>query len=156
GFKGKVYPGLALEALGVAMTDEQGNTPPLLVKMAGGGGKAAFGFPDRIVSIRVGPIEIPSTEDGQMWGHYTTDVPSRRIPAWKIMDGSADMAQLQGAAIFIGTSAAGLLDLRSTPMRIDAPGVEVHIQALEQMLTKDFLARPDWANGLELAFALLL
>ncbi len=154
--KGKVFPGLALEALRVAMSDPQGNTPPFLIKMAGGGGEAAFGNPNRMISVRVGDIEIPSTEDGQMWVHYTGDVPQRRIPAWKILNGTANLSELQGAAIFVGTSAAGLLDLRSTPVRLDAPGVEVHIQALEQMLLRKFLGRPDWGPGLELAFALLL
>jgi adenylate cyclase len=154
--KGKVFPGLALEALRVAQSDPQGNTPPFLIKMAGGGGEAAFGFPDRMISVRVGAFEIPSTEDGQMWVHYTGEVPARRIPAWQILDGSAKLDELQGSAVFVGTSAAGLLDLRSTPMRLDAPGVEVHIQALEQMLLKSFLERPDWARGLELGFALLL
>jgi adenylate cyclase len=66
------------------------------------------------------------------------------------------MAQLEGAAVFIGTSAAGLLDLRSTPMKLDAPGVEVHIEAFEQMLLKHFIERPDWSPALELAFATLL
>ena len=155
-FKGKVYPGLALEALRVAQTDENGNTPPFIVKMAGGGGEEAFGNPNSMIGVKVGAFEIPSTEDGQMWVHFTKEVPTRRIPAWKILDGSANMAELEGMAIFVGTSAAGLLDLRSTPMRVDAPGVEVHIQALEQMLQKIFLERPDWGAGLGLAFALVL
>jgi adenylate cyclase len=155
-FKGKVYPGLALEALRVAQTDQNGNTPTFIIKMAGGGGEAAYGNPDSMISVKVGAFEIPSTSDGQMWVHYTRDVPQRRVPAWTVLDGSKDLTELQGAAVFIGTSAAGLLDLRSTPMRLDAPGVEVHIQALEQMLQHAFLERPDLGPGIELAFALVL
>jgi adenylate cyclase len=73
-----------------------------------------------------------------------------------VLDGSADNAQLEGAAVFIGTSAAGLLDLRSTPVKVAAPGVEVHIEALEQMLLGQFLERPDWSPAVELGFATLL
>lgn len=156
-FKGKIYPGLALEALRIAQMDENGKTPSYLIKMAGASDEFAAGVdPNRMVGVKIGAFEIPSTQDGQFWVHYTAGSNKRSIPAWQILDGSADMSALEGGAVFIGTSAAGLLDLRSTPMRLDAPGVEVHIEAFEQMLTKDFLERPDWASGVELAFATLL
>ena len=156
-FGGKIYPGLALEALRIAQMDENGATPSYLIKTAGASDEVTAGIdPNRMVGVKIGAFEIPSTKDGQMWVHYTSGSNKRGIPAWKVLDGSADMSVLQGAAAFIGTSAAGLLDLRSTPMRLDAPGVEVHIEALEQMLTRDFLERPDWAPGVEWAFATLL
>jgi adenylate cyclase len=156
-FRGKIYPGLALEALRIAQMDENGRTPSFLIKTAGASDEAAAGVdPNRMVGVKIGAFEIPSTKDGQMWVHYTTGQNKRSIPAWKVLDGSADMATLEGAAVFVGTSAAGLLDLRSTPMRIAGPGVEVHIEALEQMLLRDFLERPDWAAGVEWAFATLL
>ena len=156
-YKGKVYPGLALEALRIAQMDASGATPSYLIKTAGAADEAAAGIdPNRMVGVKIGAFEIPSTKDGQMWIHYTNRYNKRSIPAWKILDGTADMSALEGAAVFVGTSAAGLLDLRSTPMRLDAPGVEVHIEAMEQMLTRDFLERPDWGGGVELAFATLL
>ena len=52
--------------------------------------------------------------------------------------------------MFVGTSAAGLLDIRATPLGQNVPGVSLHAQALEQILTGSFLARPDWADGLEI------
>jgi adenylate cyclase len=156
-FAGKIYPGLALEALRIAQMDENGATPSYLIKTAGASDEVTGGIdPNRMVGVKIGAFEIPSTKDGQMWVHYTSGGNARSIPAWKVLDGSADLRALEGAAVFIGTSAAGLLDLRSTPMRLDAPGVEVHIEALEQMLTRDFLERPDWAAGVEWAFATLL
>jgi adenylate cyclase len=129
---------------------------PISSKTAGASDEIAAGDPNRIVSVKIGAFEIPSTKDGQMWVHYTNQTAKRGIPAWKILDGSADMTQLEGAAVFVGTSAAGLLDLRSTPMKLDAPGVEVHIEAFEQMLLRHFIERPDWSPALELAFATLL
>jgi len=152
----KIYPGLALETLRIAQRDETGRTPSYLIKTAGASDEIAAGDPNRIVSVKIGAFEIPSTKDGQMWVHYTNQTAKRGIPAWTILDGSANMAELEGAAVFIGTSAAGLLDLRSTPMKLDAPGVEVHIEAFEQMLLKHFIERPDWSPALELAFATLL
>lgn len=152
----EAYPGLALETLRVALTSMTGSSPTILVTMAGGVGEFSFGQPDRIVSVKVGPIQIPSTADGQMWIHFTDDQPSRKIPAWKVLQQPEAMGDLDQAAVFIGTSAAGLLDLRATPRRTDAPGVELHIQALEQMLQGHYLGRPDWSNGAELGFALVM
>lgn len=156
-YKGKIYPGLALEALRIAQMDETGATPSYLIKTAGASDEVSAGVdPNRMVSVKIGAFEIPSTQDGQFWVHYTAGGNKRSIPAWKVLDGSADLKAIEGGAVFIGTSAAGLLDLRSTPMRQDAPGVEVHIEALEQMLLKTFLERPDWAVGAEFIFATLL
>lgn len=152
----EVYPGLALEALRVAIGQATGAAPTIQVKMAGGGGELAVGQPNRVISVKVGPIVIPSTSDGQMWIHFTKDQPTRRISAWRVLEDPASLGDLEGAAILIGTSAAGLLDLRATPMRIDTPGVELHVQALEQMLLGHYLGRPDWSDGAELGFALAL
>jgi len=155
-YKDKIYPGLALETLRIAQRNETGATPSYLIKTAGASDEISAGDPNRIVGVKIGAFEIPSTKDGQMWVHYTNQTAKRGVPAWKILDGSADMTQLEGAAVFVGTSAAGLLDLRSTPMKLDSPGVEVHIEAFEQMLLKHFIERPDWSPALELAFATLL
>jgi class 3 adenylate cyclase len=58
--------------------------------------------------------------------------------------------------VFVGTSAAGLHDIRATPLDASIPGVEIHAQAIEQILSGDFLKRPDFADGMELAYMLVL
>lgn len=153
----KAYPGLALESLRIAIgMANGGNFPTIQTTMTGGAGELAMGQVNNVVLVKVGPIVIPSTTDGQMWIHFTDDVPSRRIPAWKVLQAPQAMPDLQGAAIFVGTSAAGLLDLRATPRKSNSPGVELHIQALEQMLTGHFLGRPDWSDSAELVFAAIM
>src|SRR5262249_15620774 len=76
------------------------------------------------------------------------------VSAWKVMAGQAP--SLKGAIVFIGTSAAGLQDLRSTPNWSAIPGVEVHAQIVEQIITGNFLQRPIWANDLESGLLLVL
>ena len=61
-------------------------------------------------------------------------------------------AEIAGRDILIGTSAVGLLDLRATPLDSAVPGVEVHAQAIEQMLSGEHLSRPPFATGLELVY----
>jgi len=64
--------------------------------------------------------------------------------------------RLDGQIVFIGTSAIGLKDLRSTPVDDSAPGVEVHAQLAEQMIEHQFLARPDFADGAEFLYLLAI
>ncbi len=61
-----------------------------------------------------------------------------------------------GRDVLIGTSAVGLLDLRATPLDAAVPGVEIHAQALEQMLSGDHLSRPAFATGAELLFLVVI
>ena len=69
-----------------------------------------------------------------------------------MLKGTAPADKIDGQIVFIGTSAIGLKDMRSTPIDDAVPGVEVHAQLAEQMLTQDFLARPDFADGAEFLY----
>ena len=51
----------------------------------------------------------------------------------------------------VGTSAAGLLDIRATPTEDNMPGVEVHAQLIEAALSGAFLLRPNFIDAAELA-----
>lgn len=104
--------------------------------------------------VRIGRHAIPATPAGEVWVHYTQPAAGRYVPAWKVFDDPATRADLAGKMLFVGSSAQGLLDLRFTPFG-PVPGVEIHAQALEQVLLGHYLRRPAWANGAE-AVALLL
>jgi adenylate cyclase len=60
-----------------------------------------------------------------------------------------------GYVVFIGSSAAGLFDLQTTPVESGIPGVEAHAQAVESIIANDLLMRPDYAVGLELVYLAL-
>ena len=59
-------------------------------------------------------------------------------------------AAIEGSIVFVGTSAAGLQDIRTNALGQNVPGVSLHAQTVEQILSNRFLSRPDWANGLEI------
>ena len=65
-------------------------------------------------------------------------------------------AAIEGSIVFVGTSAAGLQDIRATALGENVPGVSLHAQTIEQILSGRFLSRPDWANGLEILFIAIL
>jgi len=48
----------------------------------------------------------------------------------------------KGKTVFIGSSAPGILDLRSTPLSPICPGVEVLATAMDNLLQKDFIRIP--------------
>jgi adenylate cyclase len=87
--------------------------------------------------------------------HYGLPRAERYVSAKDVLDGKVDPALIDGNIILVGSSAGGLKDLRATPLDPAAPGVEVHAQALEQILSGDFLERPDWAADLETLVAIL-
>ncbi len=146
------YPSLAAETIRVIQ-----GARTYIVKTSGASGEAAYGgVQTGLNNVKVGRFEIPVGPQGRMWVHFTDRVPERRIPAWKIFSADFDPAQLEGQIVFVGTSAAGLFDIRATPLDPAAPGVEVHVQAVEQILLNHFLERPDWADGAEYIYMVLL
>jgi adenylate cyclase len=73
-----------------------------------------------------------------------------------VLNGEIGKEEIEGRLAIIGTSAAGLLDLRATPLEASVPGVELHAQAVEQILQGSFLQRPDFATPAELLYILVL
>lgn len=142
-----ILPSLSLEALRIAL----GESTTVLVGAAETSGE--------VLAIQVGDYEIPTTADGQIWVHYRHEDPALYVSAKSVLAPGIDQelkSRLDGNIVLVGTSAAGLLDIRTTPLGENVPGVSIHAQIVEQILTNDFLVRGDYESGLELvAFACL-
>jgi len=146
-----LYPSLAAEALRVAQ-----GARTYLIKSSGASGVTAFGEHTGIDAIGIGQLKVRTDGEGLVMLHYTESMPERFIPAWKVLEDGFDPNLVAGQIIFVGTSAAGLQDLRATPLQRAVPGVEIHAQMIEQVLTETFLERPAFADAVELAYALVL
>ncbi|MFA6004366.1 MAG: CHASE2 domain-containing protein, partial [Elusimicrobiota bacterium] len=146
-----LLPTLALEALRVAQ-----GAASYAIKSSGASGAGGFGAHTGISKIKVGRYVAPTDGRGCMWVYLTADAPARTIPAWKVFEKDFDRTRVDGGILFVGTSAAGLKDLRATPLNPAAAGVEVHANAAEQILLGRFLQRPDWAAGAEVLYMLVL
>src|SRR3954471_487341 len=101
-------------------------------------------------------LEIPTDRRGQLWVHFSPHDKSRFVPAKDVLSGAADPARFKGKIVLVGTSAIGLLDLKTTPVDPTMPGVEVHAQLLESMLSGASLTSPSYATLAELATATLV
>lgn len=108
-----------------------------------------------LAEIGIGGIRVPTTAGGETWIHYSQPDSRRYIPAWQVLAGRIDSSQLRGNILLIGASAQGLMDLRFSPLGGIIPGIEVHAQALEQILGGIFLIRPDWAIAWEMLVIVL-
>ncbi len=146
-----VYPSLTMEAL---RTVQGAST--YLVKSSNASGVESLGASSGVVSMKVGALEIPTDPEGGYWIHYTGHQDARFVSASDVLAGTVPPELLAGNIVIIGSSASGLKDQRPTPLDPAAPGVEIHVEALEQVILGLALLRPDWAIGAEFAFILFL
>ena len=146
-----LYPSLGIEALRVAQ-----GASTIIVRSSDASGEVSIGEAQGLQAVRVGQIEVPSTIDGDLWIHYTEPQPSRLISVSEVLkeddaQHTADLVNLlAGHIVLVGSSAVGLKDLITTPIRAYEAGVVVHAQALEQMILGLYLERPPWADGAEI------
>ena len=107
-------------------------------------------------SVAVPGLEVPTDRNGQFWVHFNKHDPARFVSVADILDGRVPADRFRGRLVLIGTSATGLLDIKTTPVDPVMAGVEVHAQILESVLTKTLLTNPNYAIGAELVIAVLL
>jgi adenylate cyclase len=151
---GQLLPSLSIEALRTAF-----ELPSIKIKSSNGSGEY-YGDGSNVVSLQVGDTVVPTTSAGQLFLYYTAPQPDRIVPAWKILTGAMSPEEMRTTfehhVVFIGTSAQGLYDLKSTPISQTELGVVVHAQVLEQIVSQTFLTQPDWGPGLERAALVVL
>src|SRR5260221_10725077 len=148
----KAVPSLAAETLRVGL-----GASSYIGRYAGAQAAKSFGENPGLNAIKIGPLAVPTDAKGQVVVHYMQprprDADPRYISAGKIVAGDFDPARIADRIVLVGSSAAGLNDLKATPITPDMPGVEIHAQLVEQILQQDFLFRPDWGPGAEILFA---
>ena len=146
----RLYPSLAAESIRVAQ-----GASSYLIKASGASGEEGFGTKTGVTHVRIGGAIVPTDANAEMWLRFSHSDQRRFIPAWSLLEGRVAREQIDGHIIVVGTSAPGLFDLRATPLDAAVAGVEIHAQAIEQILTADHLRRPDFATGAELSFLVL-
>jgi adenylate cyclase len=107
-------------------------------------------------AVAVPGLEVPTDRNGQFWILFNKHDPARYVSATDVLHGRTPADRFRGKLVLIGTSAVGLLDTKTTPVEPAMPGVEVHAQILESVLTNSLLTNPSYAIGAELVIALVL
>jgi adenylate cyclase len=109
-----------------------------------------------IKSIGVKGFQIPTDLNGQLWVHFAHGDPSIVVSAADVLEGNVLPEKIKGKLVLIGTSAAGLNDIKTTPVDPAMPGVEIHAQVLESALTRAVLSQPYYGPAVEFVAALVL
>ncbi|BCE02601.1 CHASE2 domain-containing protein [Marinicellulosiphila megalodicopiae] len=137
-YNDKVYPSLAL-ATGMAyyvIEDISINSARLnqftdIVQ--------SIGFVDQTIKTgAIGDVLVPFAGPQKTYPY---------ISASKVLTGEG-LEQFENSIVFVGTSAVGLSDLRSTPVGTQYPGVEVHANLLDGLLSDHFPYTPDLSGKL--------
>ncbi len=104
--------------------------------------------------ISVAGQKIDTDRSGNIWPYFTQFRSERYVPAYKVLEGTADPETLNGHIALVGISAVGLEDIRPIPLGTLVPGVEIHAQVMENLLTDSALVRPFYALLYELGLIL--
>jgi adenylate cyclase len=138
-FKEKLYPSLSLEMMRVAF------------------GRKTVGIRSNhlgLYQVPIGRFKMPTDPQGRVWPYFSKSDKAKYVSARDVLAGTVDRKLIAGKMTIVGTSAVGLLDIRSTPVDPIIPGVEAHVQLIEAALSKQFLSRPGYFLGAE--FMLIL
>ena len=146
-----LLPSLGLELARVAI-----GASTFQIKASNASSEQAFGEQTGINNIKLGPLTMPTMSDGQAYIYYAPSQNMKTVSAWDVLSGSIDPDFFTGKVVLVGTSAAGLFDLRSTPIEKNVPGVTIIGQFVQQIFANEFLQRPDWLFGAEFIAGLVL
>ncbi len=130
--RGYYYPSLAIEAVRIAAALD----PSALT--------LTFGE-----AVQLGDIAIPTDARSRVLIDYAgPDGTIPYVPAVDVLEGKG-LERVKDRAVFVGATAPGLFDLRTTPFSAIMPGVEKHANMAANILDRRFIVRPVWGELLE-------
>ena len=89
----------------------------------------------------IGNAAIPTDENGRVWIYYGESDSAKKeksryyVSAVDIIKGRVGQERLQGKLGILGTSATGLKDIRPTPVEDRMPGVEIHANLIDTVIS---------------------
>lgn len=105
----------------------------------------------RLEALNIEGFHIPVDQNSNLLVPYRGRQGSfPYISATDVLSGVVPLEALQDKIVIVGTSAAGLLDLRATPVQHVYAGVEIHANILSGLLDQRIKSRPSYSLGIEL------
>ncbi len=150
--KGGYYPSLSL-----AMVQAMLGQPKIVLGMAEdkSSGYAGLEWLELFAGGRT--YKIPVDQDVASFIPYRGRQGSfRYISISDVLHERVDAEALRGKIILVGTTAPGLLDMRSTPVSEVYPGVEVHANMIAGILDQNLKQQPAYMLGAEVLWLLLI
>jgi len=133
--------------------------PALSVEMirvaAGAGWFGVHTGENGVEAVSVGEIAFPTQSDSRVWVHFSASRDARFVSAAEVLDGGIGADVFTNRIVLMGSTGIGLVDFPATPVGGRMPGVEIHAQLLETMISGRLLARIPHAGPVETAAVLV-
>ena len=96
-------------------------------------------------TIKIGKLSIPADEQGRILINYRGGEKTfPHVPVTDILHGQAPDHLFQDKIVIVGATAVGICDHRVTPFGTVFPGVEIHANIVDSVLSENFLHQPAW------------
>ena len=96
--------------------------------------------------LQVGDLTIPADELGRIFVNYRGKGNTfPHISVTDILKGQVPPEMLKDKIVMVGATAIGIFDLRVTPFSTVFPGLEIHANVVDSILSHDFIRKPGWA-----------
>ena len=146
-YNDQIYPSLALETARIYLLEDE------IILHTDDVGSAKT-----VTHVSMGKSNIYTDAQGQILIPY---LGKRKhfdyLSASEVLHSNRTFTELEGAVVFIGTSAVGLADLRPTPVEASFPGVEIQATILHGILHPETIAYvPDWTEGATIVWLVIL
>lgn len=127
------------------------------IKFITGEGYGKNNIDSHLEALEIEGFQIPVDQNATLLVPYRGRQGSfAYISATDVLNGVTAQEKLKDKIVIVGTTAAGLLDLRATPVQNVYPGVEVHANILSGLLEQTIKSRPSNILGIELIELLLI
>src|SRR5208283_6165114 len=112
---------------------------------------------DGVSGVSIAGTVIPVDDDGRMLVNFRGGAnPFPHYSISDIINHQIKPDKLAGKIVLVGATAHGLGDRGVTPVDGDMPRVEIHANAIDNMMQGDFIRRPIEAQGIALGAAILI
>lgn len=147
------YKGSYYEPLSIAVVRTLLGAPPLTAGFPEGKQKGDY---RKIEWLGISDMKIPVDERVTALVPYRGARGSfRYISATDVINGRVAKEVLEGAIVLVGTTAPGLMDMRSTPVSAVYPGVEIHANMIAGILDQNIKQMPAYVVGAEVVVLLV-
>lgn len=137
---GRLYPSLDLQLLRHYL-----DAPSVIINYENG----------RIAQVKVGDYAIPTDEFGRYMLNYAGKRGSyQTVSMIDVMEGRVGREVLKDKIVLIGATTVGLADIVATPFEPVLPGVELHANVIDNVLSQRYLYRNSTTNFIDLAIIL--
>ncbi len=104
-----------------------------------------------IENVRLGDLSIPTNEKGDILINYRGDSQTfPHISVTDILSGNTADDIIRDKIVIVGATALGIYDMRATPFSEIFPGVEIHANIIDSILSKDFLYKPEYGQLIDI------